>query len=356
MPFKKIVSAKYLGVFIILFLVLTVGCPAVAPSYADNEAPPGAAPAKGQEQQPESVFTDLPTTYWAYDVIKKLYRFGITLGYPDNTIGPEEEITRAQFISTLVKALGMAQLTSGPPVFEDVPSSAWYYGFVQAAAKAGLVVGGEGKFYPDLPITRQEMFTMLVNSLKVKNTGTSVKKLYFTDVNQLAPWVQSYITRAADEGLAVGYPDLTLKPEVNATRAEAYAAIGRLVLQMLLPTVNCNVQQQVLQISGRNYQPGKYWLQIYDGKNNHVGTIGVSADSNGSFTTSYKLKGTEEEGTWRLDAAKQETPDQVEASSTFLVSLSSIPEFPIGAAGAVDAGICALIYYRMRKGKEALTA
>lgn len=355
MPSKKTVLTRYLGFSIILFLVLTIGGLAVAPSYADNEATPVAAPSQDQGQQPGNVFADVPTTYWAYDFINKLYQLGITLGYPDKTIKPEERITRAEFVSILVKALGMTEIISGPPVFDDVPRSAGYYGFVQSAAKAGLVAGGEGNFYPDLPITRQEMFIILVKTLKVKSASTSVKKPYFTDVYQLAPWVQAYITRATDEGLAVGYPDLTLKPEIDATRAEAYTAIARLVLRMG-PAVTCGVQQQLLQISGQNFQPGEYWLQIYDGENNHVGTIGVSADSNGSFTTSFKLKGTEAEGTWRLDATKQVTPDQVEASCTFLVMLSSIPEFPIGATGAIVAGICALIYYRMRKGKEALTS
>lgn len=344
MPFKETSLTKYLGIFIVLSLALTIVSPAVTPAHADNGAPSG------------SVFADLPTDYWAYDVIKKLYRFGYTLGYPDSTIGPEETITRAEFLSVLVKGLGIAGSTSEPPVFDDVPRSSEYYGIVQAAAKAGLVAGGEGNFYPDLPITRQEMFVMLVNALKIKNISESVKKIYFTDASLIEPWVKSYITQATDEGLVVGYPDQTLKPGNDATRAEAYAAIGRLLLKMLSPTVKCNIQRQLLQISGLNFQAGKYWLQIYDGKSNLVGTIGVSADSNGSFTTSYKLKGTEEEGDWRLDAVKQETPDQNEASTTFNVPLSSIPEFPTAAAGAVVAGICALIYYRVRKGKGALTA
>ncbi|MFZ5645026.1 MAG: S-layer homology domain-containing protein [Bacillota bacterium] len=359
---KAKILAKSLFVFSILFLMLAFNGSAVAPSYAVSEE---------QEQQPATFFSDLPKTHWAYEFANKLYQLGITPEHPRKVLKPEDTITRAEFTRMLVRALGIAERTSDPPVFEDVPESAKYYGFVQAAAKDGIVVGGQGKFNPDIPITRQEMFIMLVNSLEVKNTTRSAGKSTFLDAGLIAPWIEAYVNKITEEGLVVGYPDRTLRPEVNATRAEAYTVIARLINkkpapelatahsldEKAAPEIGYNIHQQLLQLTGKNMpQPGKYFLQIYDGKNNKVATIGIDVDSKGSFTTSYRFNGTEAEGNWRVDVAKQETPIQIEASRTFFVPLASIPEFPVGAAGAAVAGICAFIYYRMRKNKEALAA
>lgn len=338
----------------------------------------------------EIVFNDLPKTHWVHNVIYKLCRLGMINEYPDNTFRPDENMTRAEFIRILIGALGITELISDPPAFEDVQRSAWYYGFVQAAVKAGLVFGYEGRLDPDSPITRQEMAVMLVNALKGKNTAGADENLNFTDAEQIAPWFREHVMIAVAEGLMLGYPDGTFRPESSLTRAEAFAAILRLLEKLkapakqppappaqqpptvpaqqppadigggggdlqLNPVITCSVQTLLIQIAGQNMEKqGRYWLQVYDGNNNNVGTIGINADSNGSFITSYRINGTEVPGNWRVDAMKGHNFQYTEASCTFFVPLSAIPEFPAAIAGIIVVGVCAFIYHRMKKGKEVL--
>jgi len=333
----------------------------------------------------EIVFDDLPKTHWVHDVIYKLCRLGMINEYPDNTFNPDENITRAEFIRILIGALGITELISDPPAFEDVHRSAWYYGFVQAAAGAGLVFGYEGRLDPDGPISRQEMAGMLVNALKGIYRAEATENVNFTDAEQIAPWFRDQVMIAVVEGLMQGYPDQTFRPESTLTRAEAFAAILRLLERIkdlkkqppetpeeetptytsgdgggggdiqLNPIITCSVQAPLIHITGQNMEKqGGYWLQVYDGNNNNVGTIGINADSNGGFVTSYRITGTEASGNWRIDAMKGQNFQHTEASCTFFVPLSAIPEFPAAIAGIIVVGICAFIYHRMKKGKEVL--
>ncbi|KJR98009.1 MAG: hypothetical protein VR68_12000 [Peptococcaceae bacterium BRH_c4a] len=302
----------------------------------------------------EIVFNDLPKTHWVHDVIYKLCRLGMINEYPDNTFNPDENITRAEFIRILIVALGITEIISDPPAFEDVQRSAWYYGFVQAAAKAGLVFGYGGRLDPDVPITRQEMAGILVKALKGKNTAGATENLNFTDAEQIAPWFRDQVRIVVLEGMMQGYPDQTFRSQSTLTRAEAYAAILCL-LEKLNQVITCSVQTPLIHITGQNMEKqGSYWLQVYDGDNNHVGTIGINADSNGGFVTSYSIKGTEASGNWRIDVLKGQNLQHTEVSCTFFVPLSAIPEFPAAIAGIIVVGICVFIYHRMKQGKESL--
>jgi len=180
-------------------------------------------------------FSDLPKTHWALEDIKKLYRLDIIHGYPGNTLRPEASITRAEFAVILAKALGIPGRDSGEPVFLDVPDTAWYFGCVQAMAKAGLAKGFEGKFSPGELITRQEMAVMLANALKGKGATATFESMVFSDVDKIAPWARDSIARAVKEGLMLGYPDGSFGPQGYATRAEVCSVTCRLLDKNKIP-------------------------------------------------------------------------------------------------------------------------
>ena len=114
----------------------------------------------------------------------------------------------------------------------------------------------------------------------------------------------------------------------------------------------------IIRITGTNMQKnGKYWVNIYDGKDSLVATIGVMADKEtGGFIASYQIKGWESPQEWRAEAGKGHNPKHIEARCNFIVEAAAIPELPAGITGIAVAGICAFIYYRMHKGKDILAA
>ena len=183
-----------------------------------------------EEVAPSFGFKDLPENHWAWGEIKKLFALKIIGGYPDGTFKPENRVTRAEFTKMLVKALGIPEDTTSTPTFKDVSSAVWYFSCVQAAAKAGLVKGYPGnEFHPESLITREEMSVMLVRALGREKEGEekAAEILLFADAPQVAAWAKGAVAIAAKEGLLRGYPDNTLGPQRNTTRAETCALICR---------------------------------------------------------------------------------------------------------------------------------
>ena len=56
---------------------------------------------------PSSNFLDIPNEHWAYAEIKELHRLGIVTGYPNDKFHPDNPVSREEFITIAIKALGL---------------------------------------------------------------------------------------------------------------------------------------------------------------------------------------------------------------------------------------------------------
>ena len=153
--------------------------------------------------------------------------FAYIIGYPDGTVQPNGQITRAEattiFFRLLTEESRSANLTKTNG-YTDVASDAWYNTAVSTMTKAGIVDGyPDGTFRPDAPISRAEFAKIAVSF--TQNNGSAVYN-YFTDV-KTTDWFAPYVTAAKDAGLIEGYSDGSFKPESKITRAEACAIVNR---------------------------------------------------------------------------------------------------------------------------------
>ncbi|GAB6275131.1 MAG: hypothetical protein STSR0004_19960 [Peptococcaceae bacterium] len=174
-------------------------------------------------------FKDLTKEHWAYECITKLCQQNIVAGYPDKTFRPGNNITRAEFAKLIVGALGLAKEMPGKPTFMDVQTANWHYGYVEAAAKAGLVKGYKGKFRPNDFITRQEITAIMIRAMGKESEALAKaqEKIDLADAAQISSWARGYVALAVTIGLLEGYPDKTFMPKKNTTRAEAAIFICR---------------------------------------------------------------------------------------------------------------------------------
>jgi hypothetical protein len=177
-----------------------------------------------------TAFSDVPTSYWGYNAITSLSSKGIVAGYPDGTFLPDASITRAEFATILVKALGLST-TGTTGQFTDVTADAWYYGTVNAAASASLVSGmGDNLFAPNALITREQMAVMVAKALGTKApvvNGTELSA--FSDSSTVDSWAVSGMEEAVKAGIVSGMTADTLAPQANATRAQAAAMIYKML-------------------------------------------------------------------------------------------------------------------------------
>jgi hypothetical protein len=176
------------------------------------------------------VFSDVSATYWGYVAISSLGSQGIVSGYPDGTFKPDATITRAEFATMQVKALGLN--TSGTTgTFTDVTAGSWYNGSVNAAVAAGLVSGmGNSLFAPNAPITREQMAAMVARALGDNAPTTNGAELNaFSDRSAVSSWAVSGMDKAVKSGIVSGMTADTLAPMANSTRAQAAMMIYKML-------------------------------------------------------------------------------------------------------------------------------
>ncbi len=174
---------------------------------------------KEEPAGPEIALTDIKG-HWAEAKIVQLIQLGAISGYPDQTFKPNNNITRAEFVSVLVKALGI-QAGSGK-TYADTANH-WAKDAISAAAEQGIVTGyTDTTFGPNDPITREQMAAMIVKAAQLP-LATDGKA--FTDSSDISAWATSFVATAASNGILSGYVDGSLKPKGHASRAEAATVI-----------------------------------------------------------------------------------------------------------------------------------
>ena len=175
---------------------------------------------------------DVITVYPTIDMILNTTDHNAYIkGYEDGTVRPDGRITRAEVVTILdrlMKDQVKARFSSKPTVnFSDVSSSAWYYDAVQMCAKAGIVAGyPDGSFKPNQAVTRAEFFKM-VAMLYSDTLNTPITGKIFNDLN--GHWAEKYINLLQKLGIVKGYPDGTVKPDNNMTRAETASIMNRVL-------------------------------------------------------------------------------------------------------------------------------
>lgn len=78
-------------------------------------------------------FSDI-AGHWAQAAIERMSQAGMITGYQDGTFRPDQTLTRAEAVTIINRALGIAPLTSAAQKWADVPASYWAFGSIQAAS------------------------------------------------------------------------------------------------------------------------------------------------------------------------------------------------------------------------------
>lgn len=161
--------------------------------------------------------------HWAEESIRKLILDNIIGGYKDGNFKPDNNITRAEFVTILVKAYLLEG--EGGKVFEDTENH-WAKDYIRIANAHGIVSGYSGdKFGPDDYITREQMAVMIYNASRIKDT---TNKVYFKDNDQISPWAINAVNVIREDEIIRGYKDNTFRPKNNATRAEAVSILANM--------------------------------------------------------------------------------------------------------------------------------
>lgn len=164
--------------------------------------------------------------HWAAENVLALFKKGIINGYEDNTIRPDNNATRAEAITIIMKSINEKPSKKNTLEFSDsekIPD--WAIDFVKAAFERGIINGYEDKsFKPNQKITRSELIAMVVKAFEYEKI-LPLNNLDFTDSNEIPIWVKDSISKCVKLGIIKGYPDKTFCPIKNISRAELFTII-----------------------------------------------------------------------------------------------------------------------------------
>jgi hypothetical protein len=168
-------------------------------------------------------FSDLQG-YWGEPYVSTLADRTIIGGFPDGSFRPNNNITRAQFAAIAAKALNLP--TSSSRNFVDVPAKYWASGAIGAVSSSGLVTGyPDGTFRPEQEITRAQALVILAKAMKNAESNPTALSRY-SDADAVPDWAKESVTKAATANIIVNFPESTkIEPNRLATRGEVAALV-----------------------------------------------------------------------------------------------------------------------------------
>ena len=174
-------------------------------------------------------FTDIGG-HWGEQVIQQAAEIGIIKGRSDTQFDPDGEVTCAEFTVMCVRALNQETTIGDEDSFSDVTKNDWFYTEIESAVQLGLIYKAD-KFFPNDPITREEMAKVAVNAFMYRSGAADVTgvALSFSDSNEISGWAVEYVEKAAALNLINGMDDGSFAPNSYMTRAQGTVVISRVI-------------------------------------------------------------------------------------------------------------------------------
>lgn len=176
---------------------------------------------------PAGAFSDVPEDHWAAGAIDEMTEAHVTTGYPDDTFRPGDTLSRAQFLSMVVRVCAEESV----PLAED--GQDWWQPYVDAAEELGILREDTFPAGADFQaaVSRGEMAQLLLGAGTALGLydGATLDGSALPCYSDVEDDPGCAVALSAATGLLTGYPDDTFRPEKTVTRAE-----GCVVLQRLL--------------------------------------------------------------------------------------------------------------------------
>ena len=180
-------------------------------------------------------YTDVDAGAWYHPAVDFVTEHKLMQGVDAKarTFVPSHELTRAQLAQVLYNMENPGD-TASEKSFKDVKQGAWYYNAVIWAADNGIVKGYEdGCFYPNRPITREQMVTMLYRYMQFKGLkvdASSEDWKSFTDYAKVDSWAQDAMAWAVHNGVVNGIQNNQLAPTHTAQRSQ----VAKIIMEITM--------------------------------------------------------------------------------------------------------------------------
>ncbi|WP_169515445.1 S-layer homology domain-containing protein, partial [Anaerovorax odorimutans] len=180
-------------------------------------------------------FSDV-VNHWAKDAVNDMGSRMIVTGVGDGTYHANSNITRAEFATIMVRALGL-QEGIGDNKFNDVKEKNWYCEYVETASSYGIITGyGNGNFAPNDKITREQAMVMIARAMKLTELNVDLSDAEistllggYTDSANASKYAKQSIAACLKYGLISGSEKKSLTLKNSITRGEVAVIVQRLL-------------------------------------------------------------------------------------------------------------------------------
>ena len=184
------------------------------------------------------------------------------MGYPDNTVRPNNTLTRAEAVAmvTRLSKLDLSNKSRAP--YADLKDKAWYLPNINAGLKAGMLDADEkGNLRPNEAVTRGEFAKMVAAIDEAGNEKAPFNDIaghkYEKEINQL--YSNKHI---------FGYEDGSFKPDAFLTRAEAASILNRVFNRATNAEALKGFEDKIHKFSDLN-KNAWYYYEMVEATNNH---------------------------------------------------------------------------------------
>lgn len=152
--------------------------------------------------------------------------FAYVIGYPDGTVRPNGNVTRAEVATIFFRMLkddAREKYWKTDNRYSDVKSTDWFNNAISTLSNMGIIDGyPDGTFRPNAGITRAEFAKIAVSFFKDNVRETIGDR--FSDIH--GKWYTEYVNLANELAIVNGYPDGTFRPDNKIIRAESMTIVN----------------------------------------------------------------------------------------------------------------------------------
>lgn len=171
-------------------------------------------------------------THWAQSDFDKLVKAEVLTGFPDGSMRPDNNMSRAEFVAVINRTFGYTD-RSGQQ-FADIKGDEWYANQVLIARTAGYFSGiGDNRAGAETLITKEQVATILqrIYNFDMGNGLSSIN-----DASQISEFARDAVSALISKGIIQGDSAKNFSPLKSVTRAEVVTMVSKTVGEIIRDT------------------------------------------------------------------------------------------------------------------------